>query len=123
MVFDFKMLNILWTDSVLAFLIFPTRISSINGRKTTKRKLTLVCEAPSPGKMYESSLLVISHNAMQRPTFRTTCYNILFYKNSPQIIKGDYFILPCWHTSDLILLRSLDTDSSEIFQQVHVQFF
>lgn len=37
------------------------------------KHIPLVCDAPSPGNMYESSSFVISYRQMQRPTLYTTC--------------------------------------------------
>ena len=61
------------TPSGLQLRILPTRTSSIKGRNTTQRNLTLVWAAPSPGNMNESSIWIISCNAIQRPTLSTTC--------------------------------------------------
>lgn len=56
------------TPSGLQLRIFPINISSIHGRNTINLNVTFVWEAPSPGKMYDSSIFVISCNVMHKPT-------------------------------------------------------
>lgn len=54
------------------------------------KHIPLVCDAPSPGNMYESSSFVISYRQMQRPTLYTTCSKGGKKKNKKAIIQATY---------------------------------
>lgn len=83
-----------WTSEIplnsLSLTIEPSLhfqiTSSLQNHVPEDKHIPLVWDAPSPGKMYESSSFVISYKQMQRPTLYTTC--------SKKAIKKQYVKQP-----------------------------
>lgn len=97
-------MHLLCTPSRLQLRILPVIMSPFRGRKTMYRKMTSVCDAPSPGRMIESPMWMISFKAMHRPTFSRTWK---LYQKRVQICDRDPFQ---WHFTlfaSFLLISSL----------------